>query len=146
MRTTGFIALALLIISCDRSMDASMTSAEDLQGVWLLYERGYSPGAGYITEPVAANPPQTITFIDNRQIVNTLDGSQAYKFYTAERDAADQITRLKLFMTDPDLPQVEGDRIAEFIVEQTQDTMKLMQIGCIEGCHLGFRRSDQSVD
>ncbi len=29
-------------------------------GQWVLYERGYSPGAGYITEDVALVPPQTL--------------------------------------------------------------------------------------
>jgi hypothetical protein len=143
MRSLCFIAAALLMICCDRSMDGSNAAPDQLKGVWLLYEQGFSPGGGYITREVSPNPPQTLSFINERQIVSTIEGMEDYRFYAMERDSADKIIRLTLYKTDPANPPLPENRVQEYRVEQTQNTLKLRNVGCIEGCHLGLKRKTE---
>jgi hypothetical protein len=49
------ILVVILAVSCgekDCCGDSEKENSNELVGEWLLFERGYSPGAGYIIEPV----------------------------------------------------------------------------------------------
>jgi hypothetical protein len=138
--------LTLFILTCDQSIDSSLDSSNDLKGVWLLYEEGYSPGAGYVTRPVPPDPAQTLKFIDESQIVSSVKGYEEFKFYTVERDSTNKMISLKIFRTDPHTEIISDSAFRQFIVEKQEETMKLMQIGCIEGCHLGFVRKMEPAE
>src|SRR5688572_14090287 len=92
------ILIALLALSCDEKdccAGAEKEGNDDLAGDWLLFERGYSPGAGYIIEPVSAVPPQIIEFKNNGELSCSVSGLTEYKFYSVQGDV------VGLFKSDP---------------------------------------------
>lgn len=131
------ILVAMFTLSCDEKeccVNVEEEGANDILGEWLLYERGYSPGAGYVIEPVSAVPPQLIKFKDNGILSCTVKGLTDYKFYSVQSDV------VGLFKTDPG---PEPDSLAfthsyHFTFEN--GSLKLGFRYCYEGCHLGFKK------
>ena len=92
------ILITLLALSCDEKdccAGSEKEGSNDLAGDWLLFERGYSPGAGYIIEPVSAVPPQIIEFKNNGELLCSVSGLTDYKFYSVKGDV------VGLFKNDP---------------------------------------------
>lgn len=135
-----FVTLLMIcmLFSCEQN-DCCVNpegGSNTLTGTWLLFERGYSPGGGYITEPVSANPAQTITFRNNGEMISTISGSDEYKFYFIQgsiiafyKEYPGSSPELATFTTSFDLSFV-GDNI------------KLQYRYCIEGCHMQLRKID----
>ena len=143
MKTIVFVLITIVAVSCDRSLDASLSEQNVYDGSWLLVERGFSPGGGYITEPVSDHPAQKLSFINYKQIVSTLRGYEDYKFYTLKKDSVRSV--LTFFKTLEDLEASSDLNATRFFVETEGELLKLWNEGCIEGCHLGFRRTDNDV-
>jgi hypothetical protein len=131
------ILIAFLALSCnekDCCVGLDKDRSNELAGNWLLFERGYSPGAGYIIEPVSAVPPQIIEFKSNGQLVCSVSGLTEYKFYSVKGDV------VGLFKSDPG-PSPDSLAFTHSYNFSFEDSnLKLGYRYCFEGCHLGFKK------
>ena len=131
------ILIAFIALSCnekDCCAGLEKEGSNELVGDWQLYERGYSPGAGYIIEPVSSNPPQIIEFKSNGELSCSVSGLTDYKFYSAKGDV------VGLFKNDPG-PSPDSLALTHsynFSFEDGNLTLGFRY--CFEGCHLGFKK------
>ena len=131
------ILIAFLALSCsekDCCVGLEKEGNNELAGDWLLFERGYSPGAGYIIEPVSAVPPQIIEFKSNGELSCSVSGLTDYKFYSVNGDV------VGLFKSDPG-PSPDSLAFTHSYNFSFEDSnLKLGFRYCFEGCHLGFKK------
>lgn len=133
-----FPALLLLFpLSCNEECCSMEESQSSLMGSWLLYERGYSPGAGYIIEEVAPVPAQQIIFRPGNSMTSTVNGLAQFKFYFTVDDSLSDDKIVKFYISEP--PNT-GQSTSSYSYEIIDGKLKLYYRYCIEGCHLGFRR------
>jgi len=133
MKRTSLLVLLVIEFACQTAQTPVMTG-DGLVGSWHYVERGYSPGAGYIVEPIPRNPVQRVDFLPDSTIrlVNTKD----QLFATARTyrvDSTQRGKRLSLFDAENvivGLPMTMSIR---------NDTLRLAP-PCIEGCHMAFVR------
>jgi hypothetical protein len=135
----AIVLLGLIVIGCD-SKDESFSTEQiqGLNGTWLLTEQGWSPGSGYIVDPVAPSPVQTVSFTGHKTFSSNIQGLSEFKFF-AVMEGDNDITNLLLYVDDP---ESENGKPAskKFYIELNDGLLKVMPIGCIEGCHFGFRK------
>ena len=129
------VTLLVTLMNChsDNSPDDSITPVhgQGLPGTWQLFERGYSPGAGYIIDKIPSKPEQSLTFTADGHMQAMGDGLSAYQAYSQFRlDTVNQMVRINF---TPSTSQY-AER-----VYLSNDTLRLYQ-SCYEGCHLGFLR------
>jgi hypothetical protein len=131
--------ICLMMTSCG---DDETGIGADFEGTtWRLYEKGYSPGAGYITEPVAAEPPQLLRLGRGRMMYTNIGNLSGYTHYRILDDLDHNTKVLAFFKYDPGNEGLSVDHLEHsYIIEETEGTMKLWFRYCIEGCHLGFVR------
>ena len=141
--------LSLLLVfafSCeekDRSVIPQAEGRESLTGSWLLYEKGLSPGSGYITKNIPSLPPQVITFHDNGSLFSTVNGLDEYKFYLVLNDPTEPDNKiLALFKTMPSNEQDTSHLEHSYFVTFAEGRLRLAFRWCIEGCHLAFKPID----
>lgn len=131
------ILIAVLAMSCeDKEFKNQKEGANSVEGTWLLYERGYSPGAGYIVEPVSAIPPQQIDFKSNGELACSVVGLADYKFYSIKGDV------VGLFKTDPGSNPDSTAFIHSYNFSFEEGHLRLGFRYCYEGCHMGFKKVD----
>ena len=131
------ILIAVLAMSCDEKeccADQKKEGANSIEGKWLLFEQGYSPGFGYIVEPVGAFPPQQIEFKDNGGLSCTVNGLADYKFYAINGDV------VGLFKSDPGPAPDSTAFIHSYNFSFEEGRLRLGYRYCFEGCHLGFKK------
>ena len=134
-----FPALLLLFsLSCKEECCSGEEDQSSLRGSWLLDERGYSPGAGYIVEKVAPIPAQQITFRAGSSLTSTVNGLAQFKFYFIVDDTLSDDKIVNFFISEP---QDTRQSTTSYSYEITDGKLKLYYRYCIEGCHLGFRRT-----
>lgn len=144
MRNTYFLLILILYVgACDSRDENFEVDQPGLQGTWLLTERGYSPGSGYIVEPVSPNPAQTVTFTGQKTFSSNVQGFAHFRFYVILKDASD-VSKLHLYVEDPELVEHNTPAFNTFFIELADGNLKIMQVGCIEGCHLGFKKNGLS--
>src|SRR5690606_3638546 len=109
-----FLGVMLTAFSCtDTRGDCVFpdleVDAETFGGSWLLYERHYSPGAGYVTEEVPATPAQLLTFDGDKVFASNISGLDAFTYYAVLDDPNSGDKVLALLTEDPGLvtPDVE---------------------------------------
>jgi hypothetical protein len=132
--SVSFVLLMLLMMSCFQKDCCGIEESGEttLTGTWSLYERGYSPGSGYIVE--AVDPGQTITFTSNREVTSNIQGLSDFHFYVVQNDV------IGFFKEDPGpSPGVEAF-LHSYNIVFDDDNVKLVYRYCDEGCHLGLRR------
>ena len=135
-------ALAILTFSCDeevrgieRIRDSSLT------GTWLYTEYGYSPGAGYFTEPVSPIPPQTITLMEDLTLRTNIQGLTKYRFYRILEDPNGTNLILAMYAVDPgDTPQDITQLEHSYSIIHEDDLLRLNYRWCFEGCHIGLKK------
>jgi hypothetical protein len=142
MKTVFFILIITSVISCNHPGDSFVPDSE-MQGTWIMYEEGYSPGNGYVIKPVSQVPPLTMVFSDENQFSSTLQFLGDYKFYSVTKDPQSDTWALGLYKVGPD-PQKDPDpsRLM-YDVKFEGGRLKLnptFPSVCIEGCHMGFKR------
>jgi hypothetical protein len=120
-------------LSCQRAQ-TPVVPGDGLVGSWQYVERGYSPGAGYIVEPISRNPVQRVDFLADSTIRLVNVGDQLFATARTYRvDSTQYGKRLSLFDGENmlvGLPMTMGIR---------NDTLRLSP-PCIEGCHHTFVR------
>ena len=133
------VLLLLFPLSCKEEccQEEVLSPDQALNGSWLLYERGYSPGSGYVIDKVSPKPAQKITFRPDNTLTSTVKGLTQFKFYSTAYDSVSDDLVLNLY---EDQPQDTSQVASSFSVEMADGNLKLMYHYCIEGCHLGFRR------
>jgi hypothetical protein len=132
------ILIASIVVSCsekDCCVGLEEDGTKELAGEWILFERGYSPGAGYIVEPVGPAPPQIIDFKSNGELSCSVPGLTDYKFYAVTGDI------VAFYKTDPGPSPDSLTFIHSYHFSFEGKELKLSFRYCIEGCHLGFRKA-----
>jgi hypothetical protein len=145
MKSTVLFCLILFVASCreDEKPLSKTEKSDSLVGRWLYVERGYSPGAGYITEPVPGTPVQTIQFFPDLTMDTDVEGLSDFKYYRLSKDITSEAVVLTLFRQNPDDGNPSNEVWNRYFVTWEGETLKLHQQGCIEGCHMGFRRVNE---
>ncbi|GAB3953865.1 hypothetical protein GCM10028805_38450 [Spirosoma harenae] len=128
------ISLFLMVsmITCHSNSDVQPVRGQGLAGTWLLYETGYSPGAGYIVDKVPTSPQQTLTFTADGKIQAQGDKLKSYQSYTQfSLDSTANGVHIRYAPTNN----------ATYFERVTvrNDTLTLSP-PCIEGCHSAFIR------
>jgi len=142
--TLYIVAMAILFLtfSCEDNQVNPLVNKQ-LIDTWLLFERGYSPGAGYITDQVSPDPAQTMSFQSDGQFSSNIDGLQDFKYYSVIQDSTQEILALHEKVPTPADQELEN-LVHSYAIEFTEDAVKLYFRWCFEGCHLALRPIDQS--
>ncbi len=133
--------LLLIFPACGDDDLCCVNPNNELIGSWTLFERGYSPGSGYIVDPVSETPAQTMVMASDGRFASNIQQLETYRYFAIIPDQDREI--LALFKSRPskdvDIDQLEHS----YIVEHQEDgTVKLFFRFCIEGCHLGLRKTN----
>jgi hypothetical protein len=133
--------IAVLGSSCEADHNDSLQKNYEIQKTtWLLYEQGYSPGAGYYTDPVPESLQQTILFEADNKFSTTIEGLDKYKYYRIVEDSISSRTVLVLHTNDPGNRHVDIDQEHSYNMEFVDGNLKLYYRYCIEGCHMAFKQ------
>jgi len=137
MKTIYFLSKALfllLLIGCSDGIGPK--NGYGIVGEWRLFERGGSPGSGYYTEPVPANPLQSLTFTSDGQIYKVGDskGALFYFFENANRFRVDSTEKGLLLWTK----SKKKDKDESYYHIKFQGDTLTLYPPCIEGCHFAF--------
>src|SRR6185295_16282046 len=128
-----FPALLLLFsLSCNEECCSGDEDQSSLMGSWLMDERGYSPGAGYIIEKVAPIPAQKITFRLGNKMTSTVDNLAHFRFYSTEDDTLSDDKIVKFYISEPYHATVATP---SYSYEITEGRLTLRYRYCFEGCH-----------
>jgi hypothetical protein len=123
--------LVFLLIGC--SIDPK--NGYGIVGEWRLYERGGSPGAGYYTVAIPANPLQSLTFRSDGQIYKQGDEANTL-FKDASRYRVDSTQNGLALWTK----SKKKDSDEFFYHIQFQGDTLILSPSCFEGCHFGLVR------
>jgi hypothetical protein len=136
------ILLGIILFGCvkDDDLCCSIPETSKLEGTWLLYEQGHSPGFGYITEAVPASPAQTISF-DQDRILSTVSGWERFKYYEILNDTLVNTPYIALYSNEPPVqPETPSSDVPTYSFDLESNTLTLYFRWCYEGCHLAFRK------
>lgn len=136
------LVLAVVMLSGCASEDCakvSETTSDSWLGDWLLVERGYSPGAGYIVDPVPSSPAQVLTLRTNCTMTSSAEALRDYQYYRIFDDPYSESPVIAFFSSTPDDAITLEDCDVSYNIVWEDDLMKLWYLYCFEGCHLGFR-------
>src|SRR5688572_17462187 len=102
MKIITLLFLLTFLFSCEEKECCQFMTEENAQisGSWLLYEHGYSPGAGYITEPVAPLPAQVLALKPDGKVASDVPAFKEFTFYAVIADEHQQEV-LVLFKEKP---------------------------------------------
>lgn len=132
------LVCACFVIACDDNDNAKPSET----GKWILYEQGYSPGVGYITEDIPLLPAQTLLLNEDGSLETTVKGWEKYKHYLILEQGVDENKILALYEEKPLTPNPDRETLAvSYTMEFDEDgNLKLFFRWCDEGCHLAFRK------
>ena len=138
-----FLLMAIIgfTTGCNDDDCCSLDPDSPLVGTWILFERGYSPGAGYIVEPVETEPAQIIELQADEDFSSNIQGLEEFRYFRILEDDQGQILALFKHQTrgDLDVDQLEHSYLIEL---QEDGSVRLYFRYCFEGCHLGLRKID----
>jgi hypothetical protein len=135
------LLLTISTFSCVEEVNTSSESDTSISGQWLLYEYGYSPGAGYITEEVPLDPPQVINFLANRKMFTNIQNLKQYRYYRILEDKDQPYKILALYVGDPGSRHQNIYNLDHsYVIGLDKDKLTLSFRWCIEGCHLALKR------
>jgi hypothetical protein len=138
-----FFLLGLILSACEDSGSIPLGGAPiDLEGSWLLFEEGFSPGDHYIVRQVDPNPSQLVTFQSNGRVTSSLVNWQDVKSFKWSEDGGYKVVTLYTATPDEADPSDKG---SAYTVKYDDDgNLILLFRFCIEGCHLKFRKVDSA--
>ena len=122
---------------CCDTFDFSQDAA--FSGTWRVFEYGYSPGAGYIVEPVAADPAQLLTLGTDGSFSSNYGALSEYKYYELLDDPQSDNRILALFTEYTEHPDTDNLE-QSYSVTVTDRGVSLSYRWCFEGCHIGIRK------
>jgi hypothetical protein len=139
--TSILLSCLIILSSCKDAVTEPVCCLPEgisIEGTWLLFEQGYSPGGGYIINEVPAEPAQTITFGPGNKMTSTVAGWEQYVSF----DIANGATIHSFVLKFHKLPSSQENATLESIVsfEGDGNEMRISNPMCIEGCHDGFKR------
>ena len=136
-----FFFLSAALSGCVEHECCIIQETSELTGTWLLYEAGYSPGVGYVTEAIPAKPPQTLT-IDHYNVSSTVEGMEPFKYYKILTDTATtpHSPYIALYTKDPGVTNNPPDAGPTYSFDLTNNILTLRFRWCYEGCHMAFRK------
>jgi len=137
-----FMSLGIIVIGCVENDDlcCGIKETSELSGIWLFYERGYSPGFDYITEAIPSKPAQMLTIGDG-VISSTVKGWEQLKYYRILTDTAVHSQYIALYVNDPGpQPDTPTSDVETYTFDLENNILTLHYRWCIEGCHLAFRK------
>jgi hypothetical protein len=140
------VAISIGLFSCT---EIDSNDSQIITGSWLLYEQGYSPGAGYIVKSVSDSPPQVIVLNEDSTLTSTIEGWTDYKYYQVLKDTIGGNSRLilALFKLDPgSKPKKLEELDHSYNISFENGDLRLAYRFCMEGCHLAFREIKQGQD
>jgi hypothetical protein len=145
MKTLWILLLsAMLLSSCEnegRLCCGKGDGDDEITGTWLLYETGYSPGAGYIIEEVPPYPAKTLTLDGSGGVKSSIGELTKYKYYEILHDTNIESDIVAFFETKPlATPDIDNLEHSYNITFDEEHNMKLGFRYCFEGCHLGLRK------
>lgn len=152
MKNLRYLAiLAIALLSCEYNDIESKLPFEGqkITGKWLLYEIGYSPGAGYVTKNVPAVPAHTVTFCEDGTLLSTIDDWKDNRFYQVLLDTSggQKSTVLALFKVNPGFKLKSlNDVQVSYQLKFDDSNLKLYYRWCFEGCHIGLKKLNQTPD
>jgi hypothetical protein len=134
--------ILILLIACDDGrLSTGENNGDGLNGKWLLFERGYSPGLGYIVDPVDPQPPQTLNFLANRKVSSTIQELKEFSHYRIFDDAHQGGKIVAFYSNDPgETATVESSAAAYNVTQGDDQTLRLDFRFCFEGCHIALRK------
>ncbi len=135
------MAIVISMASCDDNSGSPYDEEhgdQTLTGTWVLFERGYSPGFGYIVEEVKDG--QTLTLRSNGTLRTNLTDIRDFKFYYVHNAVNPVETVIAFFEEDPGPSPDPSTFRTSYNVTFDGNTVRLGYRYCFEGCHLGFRR------
>ncbi|GAB4021137.1 hypothetical protein GCM10028808_65050 [Spirosoma migulaei] len=125
------LTLLAILINCHSDDSIIPIQGSGLPGTWQLFERGYSPGAGYIIDKIPSKPEQYVTFTADGHLQAQGDNLKTYQAFSRFRlDSLNQMIRIRFIPSASEYTEQ---------VYLSSDTLRLYQ-SCFEGCHLGFLR------
>lgn len=134
IRLLLFVFLALSCEENDCCVNPNSEGGNKVEGSWLLYETGYSPGWEYVTTPVSPLPPQIVSFRLNGEMSSNMFELAEYQFYSISGNF------IELFKTDPRRYPDRPDISRTYFFSLKDGNLRLGYINCIEGCHLGLKK------
>lgn len=144
MKNLLFILGVFFLIACEdthENPEIIVETETTIEGHWVLYERGYSPGVGYIVEKVNDNPSSKITLTFEKEFSSNIKGLEQFKYYRVVMDSALDTQILALYKTNPGTIEPDVKSLEHsYYIELQEDDLKLSFRYCIEGCHMSFKR------
>ena len=107
-------------------------------GTWLLYESGWSPGAGYFVDEIPRVPPQTITFRSDGKVRVEGELLASYLDYQYYRLTEDSVWGTRVRFSE----KANFNDFYEVTIRVKPDTLTLHPL-CYEGCHSAFLRVEE---
>jgi hypothetical protein len=144
-KSAAYLAIVLLtlLLSCNNNQDCCLPigDLDNLLGRWQVYERGFSPGAGYIIEEVPAEPVQTMTFEADNRFASNYSGLEEYSYFNILDDSSgENILALYKNKSDFNNNQDTDNLEHSYIINYDEGNLKLYFRYCIEGCHIGITK------
>ena len=138
-----FIALLFVVTACDNSEDCCLPigDLENLYGNWQVYERGYSPGSGYIVDEVPDEPAQILTFESDNKFSSNYQGLEDFSYYLILNDNSGGFI-LSLYERKRDMKENQDINSLEhsYSIVYEDGNLKLYFRYCFEGCHIGLKK------
>lgn len=147
MRKVIFLLIPLtglfLFFTCEReeTEEVVLKTDQDIIGKWQLYETGYSPGGGYVTDKVDPIPMQSITLKEGNHFSSNIEGLESFQYYYVLDGLTDDQKILALFTNEqnPDRLKID-DADHSYSIDWDKGNLKLHFRYCIEGCHMAFKK------
>lgn len=137
------LPILAVLLSCKSQTECCVypegeVDSDVLLGKYQVYEYGYSPGAGYVTEPVPDDPLRYMSFRQDYSFESNYDGFEKFKYFQILEDTTTRQAVLSLYET----PSFDNPSNSNYTILSDSGIVKLQYRFCIEGCHIGLRKLD----
>ncbi len=140
------IPILLMFSHCENTSEENhceflaIVGEPDIVGKWQAYEKGGSPGFGYVIEKVPRIPAKLVEFKSDNTLVTNVLGDYSYYYVLIDLTNGEKI--VALFETQQEIENINLNEIgASYTLSQCENgNISLAFRYCFEGCHLGLKR------